>query len=100
MLINNAGQPGEILLDVQGPKGFQNTSSFRVRVGEAGNESFVSLAPGQVIEESWSLDRYVHLDRPGAYDVRLTYHNETTQAPDGRPLSACSVTGHARIERR
>ncbi len=100
MLINNAGQPGEILLDVQGPKGFQDTSGFRVRVGEAGNESFVSLAPGQVIEESWPLDRYVHLDRPGAYDVRLTYHNETTQAPDGRPLAACSVTGHARIERR
>lgn len=99
MLLNNFNAPGEIWLDVDGPEGYLNTTGFRVRAGKASNEFFISLAPGQSVEQSWNLNDYESLHVPGEYKITLTYHNEAHQAPDGRPLAIGKAVGFIRVHR-
>ena len=99
MLVNHVNAPGEIWLDVDGPEGYRNMRGFRVRVGEASDEFFITLAPGESVEQSWDLDDYHSLHVPGDYDVTLTYHNEDDKAPDGRPMAIGKVIGSTRIRR-
>jgi hypothetical protein len=99
MLLNREGAPGEIWLDLSGPEGYRNRRGFRIRVGAAGPEFFVTLAPGESVERSWTLDDYRSLDVPGAYEVAITYHNESPHAPDGRPLATGQTSATARFTR-
>lgn len=99
MLLNRVGAAGEIWLDVKGPDGYRNTVSFFVRAGRAGEEFFVSLAPGEAVEKSWRLNKYQTLRMPGEYLVTLTYHNEAVRSPDGRPMKVGQVAGSTRIYR-
>lgn len=99
MLLNHVGAPGEIWLDVDGPEGYQNMRGFRVRAGEASNEFFITLAPGESVDQSWSLDDYHSLHLPGDYKVTLTYHIEDDKAPDGRPVTIGKVVGFTHIRR-
>lgn len=99
MLVNHVSGPGEIWLDVQGPEGYRNSIGYRVRAGEAPKEFFVSLAPGAVVEQSWTLNDYQSLHIPGEYIVTVTYHNEAACAPDGRPMAIGEVAGATRFHR-
>jgi len=99
LLLNHFNAPGEIWLDVQGPEGYRNTSGFRMRAGDAPNEFFVSLVPGQAVDQSWQLNDYQSLHVPGEYEVTITYHNEATRAPDGRLMAVGKVAGSTRFHR-
>jgi hypothetical protein len=99
LLLNHEGAPGEIWLDVDGPAAYRNTRGFRVRAGAAANEHFISLAADHAIERAWTLTEYESLDQPGDYRVTVTYHNEATHAPDGRPLAIGQTTAIARFRR-
>ena len=99
MLINHVDAPGEMWLEVDGPESYRNMRGFRVRVGEASNEFFITLAPGESVDESWSLDDYHSLHVPGDYKITLTYHNEDDKAPDGRPMTIGKVVGFTHIRR-
>jgi hypothetical protein len=99
LLLNHAGAPGEIWLEVNGPPGYRNRRDYHIRVGDADAKFFVPLAPGHSVEHSWTLNDYQSLDEPGPYEVRLTYHNEATRGADGSPMIAGAVSGSARFER-
>jgi Tetratricopeptide repeat len=99
MLVNNPGDPGEIWVDVSGPDDYRNMVGYRVRAGDAGNELFVPLAPGETIEQSWTLTDYASLHLPGEYVVTATYHNEGARAPDGRPMAVGKARGTVRLHR-
>jgi hypothetical protein len=100
MLLNHAGAPGEVLVEVQGPPGYSNRVGFRIRVGPAEPRLFVRLEPGASIEQTWRLDRYQSLDVPGSYLVTVTYHNESERSPDGRPMAVGQAVGRIRMDRR
>jgi hypothetical protein len=99
MLLNHAGAPGEIWLDVDGPAGYRNMRGFHVRAGRAPNELFVPLAPGASVEQRWNLDDYESLHVPGDYRVTATYHNEDPFAPDGRPMPVGQTAATATLRR-
>ena len=100
MLLNNVGAPGELWLDVDGPEGYRNTRGFRVRAGQASNEFFVTLAPGESVQQSWDLGDYESLHVPGDYTVTLTYHNKDPKAPDGRLMQIGNAVGSTHICRK
>ena len=99
MLLNHRGAPGEVRIDVQGPPGYRNNRGYQVRAGQPAPEFFVSLAPSAALEKSWALHDYQSLHVPGEYRVTVTYHNEATRAPDGRPMSVGGVSGTASFRR-
>ena len=99
MLLNNVTGPGEVWIEVQGPRGYRNMRGFRLRAGQASNEHYVSLAPGASTEQSWELTDYQSLHMPGDYVITVTYHNEIDRAPDGRAVETGRVSASVRIRR-
>lgn len=99
MLLNHRGAPGEVWMEVQGPPGYHNSRGYRVRAGQAAPEFFVALAPGESLEETWPLHQYQSMQLPGDYRVTVTYHNEATRTPDGRPMTGGAVSGAATFRR-
>jgi hypothetical protein len=100
MVINHPGAPGELLLDLDGPPGYINRAGFHVHVGPPDANSFTRLEPGQSLERSWPLERYWSIDLPGEYVLSVTYHNETSRAPDGRPVLAGRISASTAFRRR
>ena len=92
--------PGEVWIEVQGPRGYRNMRGFRVRAGAPSNEHFVSLVPGASAERSWELTDYQSLHVPGDYVLALTYHNAIDRAPDGRAVETGRISASVRIHRR
>jgi hypothetical protein len=98
MLLNYPHAPGEVSIEVTGPPGWFNPVGFRIRVGEAEPEFFRELADGESVVQDWDLDRYLDMDAPGDYVITVTYRQESTAAPDGRPMAtgtvSATVTAH------
>ncbi|HEX2093050.1 MAG TPA: tetratricopeptide repeat protein [Longimicrobiaceae bacterium] len=99
MLLNRVGGPGEIWLRVQGPPGYRNLRGYHVDAGDASAHFFESLAPGEAVEQSWTLNDYQSLHVPGEYHVELTYHNETPRASAGRAMAVGQAVGATRFHR-
>lgn len=100
MVINHPGGPGELLLDLDGPPGYVNRAGFRVNVGSLDDGSFTRLEPGQSLEWSWPLERYWSIDMAGEYVLSATYHNETSRAPDGRPVLVGRISASTTFRRQ
>ena len=99
LLINHRYSSGEIWLELEGPKGYQNSVGFRVRPGRTPEEFYVPLALDQIIEQSWILNDYYSLDMAGEYKLKVIYHNECDRTPNGLPMSLGKVVGITQFNR-
>ena len=100
MLLNHPGFPGEMRFDVVGPPGYRNTISFRVNAGDAPEESFVALPPGDHVFRQWPLEDFVSTQAPGDYEITMTYHNDRAHSPCGRTVTTGIASATSRITRR
>ncbi len=94
MLLNRPDAPvthGEIVLDVEGPRDYDNEILFTVRVGEPKDEDFRLLEAGGSVERVYRLWKYHSLHVPGRYRLQLTYRNAVGRPMKGVPAVVGSV---------
>lgn len=99
MLIHHLPHLGEILLRVNGPAGYQNRAGFQVRAGTPSAEHAARLEPGQSYAKRYELRHYESFDRPGSYDVHVTYQNRYKLSLQGQAALVGAVDTSLRVER-
>ena len=103
LLVNHADVPdgyGEIVLQIDGPRGYQNAARFNVNAGVPGAEHFGLLSPGQSLRESIRLWKYETVHLPGRYLIRVVYRNPIARVVDGVPVLVGSASSHVASFRR
>jgi hypothetical protein len=99
MLVNGPGRPGELVTNVQGPSGYVELAGARINAGDVVDGDFVDLAPDESLDGTFALDRFHSLHLPGDYRVRVEYHNDVPQTPDGRTALVGPVVATATFRR-
>ena len=95
LLLNSPGGAGEVWLELRGPEGWRNRAGFKINAGSTPVEFYIELGPGESVKRSWNLADYATTDTAGEYELTLTYHNDESQDPDGRPMEVGTVSGRA-----
>lgn len=83
---------GELVAEVEGPPGYQNTRRTAMRAGGPSPEDFVELAPHGEVARTVDLTSFESLHVPGRYRVRMIYRNHAPGAAGGKPAFTGTLT--------